>query len=71
MIALISVTAPLIHSLPPSLPHSLIRSPLEVVRESEGGEDGVLAGERDERRRGEGAVGVDPRQREPQRVLLA
>ena len=46
------------------------REPPELPAELEGGEDGVLAGEGDERGGGEGAVRVDPRPRVPQAVLV-
>ena len=44
--------------------------PPQLPGELEGGEDGVLRGQRDERGAGERAVRVDPRARVPQAVLL-
>ena len=44
---------------------------LELVRQLESGEDGVLAGERDQGGAGEGLVGVQAGHGEPQAVLLA
>ena len=44
--------------------------PPELPAELEGGEDGVLAGEGDQRGRGQRAVRVDPRPRVPEAVLV-